>query len=222
MREILIRQLGQRDYLNVLDAMRAFTASRDEHTADELWSVEHPAVFTQGLNGKPEHLLDPGDIPVIQTDRGGQITYHGLGQVVIYCLIDVRRAALGVRELVTRLEQSVIQLLADYGVSSYAEAHAPGVYVNGSKVASLGLRIKRGCTYHGLSLNVAMDLEPFTRINPCGFPGLTVTQLRDLGVHDDLVSVSTALLGKLAAQLGYNRLQITQSNFDLYQEIAHV
>ena len=205
--------------------MQAFTARRDNKTADELWLVEHPAIFTQGLNGKSEHLLDPSDIPVVQTDRGGQITYHGPGQAVIYCLIDVRRAALGIRQLVTILEQSVIQLLMDYGISGYARVDAPGVYVNGSKLASLGLRIKRGCSYHGVSLNIAMDLEPFTRINPCGFPGLAVTQLRDLGVTDDLATISTALLGKLTGQLGYNRshIQSDQSDFDcFYQETAHV
>ena len=179
---LLFRRLGRCEYQPVFDAMRAFTDARAVDTLDELWWVEHPPVFTQGLAGKAEHLLAVGDIPVVQVDRGGQVTYHGPGQVVVYCLLDVRRLGLGVRALVTALERSVIDLLAVHGVAAAARPDAPGVYVEGAKVASLGLRIRRGRSYHGLSLNVAMDLEPFARINPCGHPGLRVTQLGDLGV----------------------------------------
>ena len=183
--------------------MRAFTEARDANTLDELWQVEHPPVFTQGLAGKAEHLLAPGDIPVIRVDRGGQVTYHGPGQAVIYCLLDVRRLGLSVRGLVTALEQAVIELLAAYGVTAHARPDAPGVYVDGAKIASLGLRIRQGRSYHGLSLNVDMDLEPFTRINPCGYPGLRVTQLRDLGVSLTLAAVAEELLPALGRQFGY-------------------
>jgi lipoyl(octanoyl) transferase len=183
--------------------MRAFTETRDADTLDELWLVEHPPVFTQGLAGKAKHLLASGDIPVIQVDRGGQVTYHGPGQVVVYCLLDVRRLGLSVRGLVTALEQAVIDLLAAYGIIAQARPDAPGVYVNGAKVASLGLRIRQGRSYHGLSLNVDMDLEPFTRINPCGYPGLQVTQLRDLGVLLTPDAVAEELLPVLGRQFGY-------------------
>lgn len=183
--------------------MRAFTETRDADTLDELWLVEHPPVFTQGLAGKAKHLLAPGDIPVIQVDRGGQVTYHGPGQVVVYCLLDVRRLGLNVRGLVTALEQAVIDLLAAYGIIAQARPDAPGVYVDGAKVASLGLRIRQGRSYHGLSLNVDMDLEPFTRINPCGYPGLQVTQLRDLGVLLTPDAVAEELLPVLGRQFGY-------------------
>jgi lipoyl(octanoyl) transferase len=183
--------------------MRAFTETRDADTLDELWLVEHPPVFTQGLAGKAKHLLAPGDIPVIPVDRGGQVTYHGPGQVVVYCLLDVRRLGLSVRGLVTALEQAVIDLLATYGIIAQARPDAPGVYVDGAKVASLGLRIRQGRSYHGLSLNVDMDLEPFTRINPCGYPGLRVTQLRDLGVLLAPDAVAEKLLPVLGRQFGY-------------------
>ena len=183
--------------------MRAFTEVRSADTLDELWQVEHPPVFTQGLAGKAEHLITPGDIPVIQVDRGGQVTYHGPGQVVIYCLLDVRRLGLSVRGLVTALEQSVIEMLATHNVTAYARSNAPGVYVEDAKVASLGLRIRQGRSYHGLSLNVDMDLEPFCRINPCGYPGLRVTQLRDLGVALTPDAAAQALLPHLGHHLGY-------------------
>ena len=199
------RRLGRRDYGPVLDAMRAFTEARAADTLDELWSVEHPPVFTLGLAGKTEHLLAPGDIPVIRVDRGGQVTYHGPGQVVVYCLLDVRRLGLGVRGLVTALEQSAIELLAAHGVAAHARPDAPGVYVENAKVASLGLRLRQGRSYHGLSLNVAMDLEPFTRINPCGYPGLRVTQLRDLGIDLSPAAAAGELLLNLGRQLGYAR-----------------
>ena len=188
--------------------MQTFTAERDANTPDELWRVEHPPVFTQGLNGKPEHILNPGDIPVVPVDRGGQITYHGPGQIVIYCLLDMRRGGWGVRQLVRLLEQSIIDLLSDYRINGYAKPNAPGVYVHGRKIASLGLRIRRGCSYHGISLNAAMDLEPFSRINPCGYPGLEITQLSALGVTDGLDTIAAALLAKLSAHLGYNKTEI--------------
>ncbi len=203
MPEIVIRQLGRRDYLPVWREMQAFTAGRGPETADEFWQVEHPPVFTLGLNGKPEHLLAPGDIPVIEVDRGGQVTYHGPGQLVLYPLLDLRRLGLGVRELVSRLELAVIDLLAGYGIAAEARADAPGVYVDGAKIAALGLRVKRGGSYHGLSLNVAMDLEPFARINPCGHKGMAVTQLADLGGPDRVQAVAPALTSRLAARLGY-------------------
>ena len=198
-----LRRLGRRAYETVFDAMRAFTEARHADTLDELWQVEHPPVFTQGLAGKAEHLLTPGDIPVIQVDRGGQVTYHGPGQVVIYCLLDVRRLGLSVRGLVTALEQAVIELLAAHGITAQARPDAPGVYIDDAKVASLGLRLRQGRSYHGLSLNVDMDLEPFTRINPCGYPGLRVTQLRDLGVSLTPVRVAEELLPMLGRQFGY-------------------
>ena len=200
---LLFRRLGRCDYGPVFEAMRVFTEARAADTLDELWSVEHPPVFTQGLAGKAEHLLAPGDIPVIPVDRGGQVTYHGPGQVVVYCLLDVRRLGLSVRGLVTALEQAVIALLAAHGIAAHARPDAPGVYVEDAKVASLGLRLRQGRSYHGLSLNVAMDLEPFTRINPCGYPGLRVTQLRDLGVQLSLDAAAGELLLHLGHQLGY-------------------
>ncbi len=200
---LLLRRLGRCEYRPVFDAMRAFTDGRDAATPDELWWVEHPPVFTQGVAGKPEHLLAPGDIPVVRADRGGQVTYHGPGQLVVYCLLDVRRLGLGARALVTILEQAVIELLAAHGIVAQARPDAPGVYLEGAKVASLGLRIRQGRSYHGLSLNVAMDLEPFSRINPCGYPGLRVTQLRDFGVELTLEAAAEALLPRLGHKLGY-------------------
>lgn len=202
-KSLLFHRLGRQEYQPVFDAMRAFTEARDADTLDELWQVEHPPVFTQGLAGKAEHLIAPGDIPVIQVDRGGQVTYHGPGQVVIYCLLDVRRLGLSVRGLVTALEQSVVEMLAAHNVTAYARSNAPGVYVEGAKVASLGLRIRQGRSYHGLSLNVDMDLEPFSRINPCGYPGLRVTQLRDLGIVLAPDAAAQALLPHLGRNLGY-------------------
>lgn len=179
-----LHRLGRRPYAPVWQAMRELTDSRDDKTPDQLWLVEHDPVFTQGRAGKPEHLLMPGDIPVVQTDRGGQVTYHGPGQVVLYPLIDVRRAGLGVRELVTALERAVIALLAEQGVEARARPDAPGVYVETpageAKIASLGLRIRRGGSFHGVALNVDGDLAPFARINPCGYAGMAMTRLADL------------------------------------------
>ena len=181
---IALHRLGYRPYLPVWEAMRELTDTRDENTADQFWLVEHEPVFTQGQAGKPEHLLMPGDIPVVNTDRGGQVTYHGPGQVVLYPLLDVRRGKIGVRDLVTALENAVIDVLDAYGVRGWAKSDAPGVYVETAmgeaKIASLGLRIRRGASYHGVALNVDGDLSPFARINPCGYAGMQVTRLADL------------------------------------------
>jgi len=202
---ILLRRLGVADYEPVWREMQAFTDSRDRDTLDQLWLVQHPPVFTQGQAGKAEHVLAPGDIPVIQVDRGGQVTYHGPGQIVAYPLIDIRRKGMGVREFVKRIEQSIIDVLAGYDVTGERVAGAPGIYVDGYKIASLGLRVRRGCTFHGLAFNIDMDLEPFQRINPCGYAGLEVTQLSDLKP----VSYEQAeekLIGSLLNQLGYSEM----------------
>jgi len=204
---MLIRDLGSMDYPTVYQAMIDFTAARTPECVDELWCVQHPPVFTQGRNGKPEHLHDAGNIPVVEVDRGGQITYHGPGQLVIYVLIDLNRLGIGVRQLVTSLEQCIIKLLAEYKIDSVARQDAPGVYVNGAKVAALGLRISRGRSYHGLSLNVDMDLSPFKQINPCGYKGLEVTQLIELGINQPLAIICERLTDLLAQDLGYNTRQ---------------
>lgn len=195
------RYLGQQAYEPVWREMRSFTAHRDAATADEIWFVEHPPVFTLGLNGRLEHLLEPGEIPVIHVDRGGQVTYHGPGQLLVYVLVDLRRAGLGVRRMVRLLESSVISLLSEYDIDAQRSLEAPGVYVGGKKISSLGLRVRRGCCYHGLALNVAMDLGPFQRIDPCGYPGLEVTQLADLAGETDLVAVAQRLEGHLLQNL---------------------
>ena len=174
------RRLSLADYSETLTAMRDYTDARDEHSPDQLWLLQHPRVFTQGQAGKAEHVLAPGDIPVVQVDRGGQVTYHGPGQWVVYLLIDLKRHSLGVRALVDVIEQAIVACLADYGIQAAPDPAAPGVYVAGRKIASLGLRVRRGCSYHGLSLNVDMDLEPFSRINPCGHEGLEVTSMAQL------------------------------------------
>ena len=177
-----VRRLGRVEYAPTFAAMQEFTATRTAETTDELWIVEHPPVFTLGQAGKPEHLLRDIGIPLVQIDRGGQVTYHGPGQVIIYLLLDLNRRQLKVRELVRHIEQAVIDLLAAHGVTAERHANAPGVYVAGAKIAALGLRIRRGCSYHGVALNVQMDLSPFAAINPCGYPGLAVTQTHDLGL----------------------------------------
>ena len=192
-KQIEVIRLGPSDYQKTWDAMRDFTHQRVPQTSDQLWITEHPAVFTQGLNGRAEHVLDTGDIPLVQVDRGGQVTYHGPGQLIIYCLLDLNRYGLGVKGLVAKIEQSIIDLLASYHIEAYARAGAPGVYVDQAKIAALGLRIRKGCCYHGLSLNIDMELEPFSRIDPCGYPGLAVTQLRDLGVKVSVEQVGYEL-----------------------------
>ncbi|MFV0456451.1 MAG: lipoyl(octanoyl) transferase LipB [Pseudomonas sp.] len=206
-----VRELGLVEYLPIWQAMQDFTNSRGSQTADEVWLLQHLPVFTQGQAGKAEHLLLPGDIPVVQADRGGQVTYHGPGQLVGYLLLDVRRLGFGVRELVNRIEHSLIDLLAGYGVEAAAKPDAPGVYVDGAKIASLGLRIRNGRSFHGLALNVDMDLEPFQRINPCGYAGLKMTQLRDLVGPVDFAEVMGRLRGELVRQLGYTQQQTLTS-----------
>ena len=191
--EAIVRQLGRVEYEPTWRAMQAFTARRTADTPDELWLLEHPPVYTLGQAGKVEHLIAATDIPVVPIDRGGQITYHGPGQVVAYVLVDLRRRGFGIRELVGRMEQAVIDLLATQGVAAERLAGAPGVYVGGAKIAALGLRVRHGCTYHGLALNVDMDLAPFAAINPCGYPGMAVTQCRNLGVNLTLPQAEQAL-----------------------------
>jgi lipoyl(octanoyl) transferase len=197
------RELGLVDYQPTLDAMRQFTDSRDADTADELWLLQHLPVFTQGQAGKAEHVLAPGDIPVIQVDRGGQVTYHGPGQWVLYLMVDMRRRHFGVRDLVNLIEHSLVQLLGEYDIAAAADPAAPGVYVAGEKIASLGLRVRRGCSYHGLALNVDMDLEPFGRINPCGYAGLQVTSMaRQLpGARLDVPAIGERLMAIVAQGL---------------------
>ncbi len=194
---MIVRRLGLVAYEPTLRAMQAFNAARDCATPDQLWLVEHPAVYTLGLAGRAEHVLDPRGIPVVKTDRGGQVTYHGPGQVVAYPLLDLRRSGYGVREMVRRLEQAVIEVLAEYGIAGERREGMPGVYVGGAKIAAVGLRVSRGCTYHGLSLNAEVDLDPFTRIDPCGYPGLASTRLADLGVGDNVGSVRESLVRTL-------------------------
>lgn len=196
----IVRDLGRVDYGPVWRAMQAFTDARDERTPDEIWLVEHAPVFTLGQAGKPEHVLAPGDIPVLKVDRGGQVTYHGPGQIVAYPLLDLRRLKIGVRDYVHRIEQAIIDTLVRYGIAAVRRDGAPGVYVDDAKVAALGIRVRRGCTFHGLAFNIAMDLEPFARINPCGYAGLAVTSVVDLGGPASMETVKPALLAELARQ----------------------
>jgi lipoyl(octanoyl) transferase len=198
----VLRWLGRVEYRDVWVRMQAFNQQRDTASRDEIWFLEHERVFTLGMNARPEHLLAPGDIPVVQTDRGGQVTYHGPGQLVVYPLLDVRRLQLGVRQLVQALENSVISFTAARQVCAQSRRDAPGVYVGNCKLASIGLRIKRGCSYHGLAVNVAMDREPFRRINPCGFAGLEVTDLAALDIHIDVIELARALVPFLLDALG--------------------
>jgi len=190
---IIIRYLHQQDYLSCWQAMQTFTNERKEDTLDEIWLLEHPPVFTQGQNGKAEHVLDPGSIPIIQSDRGGQITYHGPGQLMVYTLIDLKRKKLTVRELVTRLEQSVSDFLAAHGIQGLAKRDAPGVYVKDEKICSIGLRVRRGCSYHGIAFNIEMDLAPFDQIHPCGFKYLKMTQLSAYLGHCDILETGRQL-----------------------------
>ncbi|WP_330543783.1 lipoyl(octanoyl) transferase LipB [Aeromonas hydrophila] len=216
---LLVRQLGRRPYQPVWDAMKAFTDSRTPDTPDEFWVVEHDPVYTQGQAGKAEHLLAPGDIPVVQSDRGGQVTYHGPGQLVLYVLVDVRRSKLTVRELVTCLETAIINTLAKSGIEAYAKPDAPGVYVKNqlgaalqteAKLASLGLRIRKGCSFHGLALNVNMDMTPFLRINPCGYAGMAMTQTSALGGPQNVAEAQAMLVAELASLIGYETITNTE------------
>jgi lipoyl(octanoyl) transferase len=216
-REVGVRELGLIEYRSAWQAMQQFTNTRDADSGDEIWLLQHPPVFTQGQAGKAEHLLFPGDIPVVQVDRGGQVTYHGPGQLVGYLLLDVRRLGIGVRELVNRIERSLIDLLAGYGVEATAKPDAPGVYVNGAKIASLGLRIRNGRSFHGLALNVDMDLEPFRRINPCGYAGLPMTQMRDLIGPIDICQAADRLREQLIRQLGYAQQKTLAGGIEAYE-----
>ena len=204
---LCIRDLGLQDYLGVWQQMQAFTQQRNALTADEIWFVEHPPVFTLGLNGSREHLLNPGDIPIVHVDRGGQVTYHGPGQIVLYTLIDLARRHLGVKHFVNLLEQVIIDYLQQQGIAATRLVHAPGVYVNDAKIAALGIRVKHGCAYHGLAFNIAMDLSAFTRINPCGFQDMRVTHLSALlsdTAQLSFTQIKTQLAQLLSVQLGYN------------------
>lgn len=209
--QLLVRQLGRRPYQPVWDAMKAFTDNRTSDTPDEFWVVEHDPVYTQGQAGKAEHLLSPGDIPVVQSDRGGQVTYHGPGQLVLYVLVDVRRSKLSVRELVTCLETAIINTLAKSDIQAYAKADAPGVYVTNelgleAKLASLGLRIRKGCSFHGLALNINMDMTPFLCINPCGYAGMAMTQTSALGGPQSVAEAQAILVAELASLIGYQTI----------------
>jgi len=207
MSALIVRDLKEQPYLPTFERMQAFTNSRTADTPDELWVLEHEAVFTQGQAGKLEHLINPGDIPVVQADRGGQVTYHGPGQLIIYLMLDLKRQGLGVRQLVSIMEDSVVDLLDHYGIVGAPKADAPGVYVDGKKICSLGLRVRRGCSFHGLALNIDMDLEPFLRINPCGYAGLEMTQLVEFNPEVKLSQAAKQLLTYLSKRIGYNAAQ---------------
>ena len=200
---ILFRHLGLVDYTTTWHAMQQLTDNRQDTTGDEIWLLQHPPVFTQGQAGKAEHLLATGDIPVVQVDRGGQVTYHGPGQLVGYLMLDLRRKKMGARDLVSAIEKSLVQTLADLGIESAPRPDAPGVYTAGSKIASLGLRIRRGCSFHGLALNIDMDLAPFLRINPCGYQGMRMAQVKEFVNTPDFAAIRTCLAGYLADNLGY-------------------
>lgn len=204
---LIIRDLGLVDYTSTWQRMQQFTDQRNDETVDEIWLLEHPPVFTQGQAGKAEHLLFPGDIPVVQVDRGGQVTYHGPGQLVAYVLLNIKRRNLGVRQLVNLIEQSMIDTLAQNQVTAYAKADAPGVYVDEKKVASLGLRVRKGCTFHGLALNVDMDLSPFSRINPCGYAGMQMVQSKDLGGPVSMQQAKQQLSAQLVKLLNVSEFQ---------------
>jgi len=217
LRPLIVRRLGRQDYKRVWRAMSNLTDKRDAQVHDELWLVEHPAVFTQGQAGKAEHLLMPGDIPVVQVDRGGQVTYHGPGQLVGYPLIDLRRQGIGVRDLVTITENALVATLKEFGVEAYPKPDAPGVYVDEAKIASLGFRIRRGCSYHGLSLNVDMDMAPYARINPCGYQGLQMAQTSQLSGDPraaTLAGLEPLVVEHFAEQLNYCEVIYTDESVD--------
>ncbi|WP_375753090.1 lipoyl(octanoyl) transferase LipB [Vibrio sp. HN007] len=208
--KLIVKYLGLQEYEPVWRAMHEFTDTRTDETVDEVWLVEHKPVFTQGQAGKEEHLLKTGDIPVVQSDRGGQVTYHGPGQLVAYFMINLRRKNLGVRDLVTHIENLVIKTLDSLGIQSAARPDAPGVYVDGRKICSLGLRIRKGCSFHGLALNINMDLAPFLRINPCGYAGMEMVQVSELGGPNDLLQVSDELVKQLTPLLNYTSVEVIQ------------
>ncbi|RZQ56481.1 lipoyl(octanoyl) transferase LipB [Pseudidiomarina tainanensis] len=201
--KLVIRSLGRQPYEPIWAAMQKFTDERDENTTDELWVLEHDPVFTQGQAGKEEHILAPGNIPIVKVDRGGQVTYHGPGQLVVYFLLDIRRRKMGVRQLVNAIEDAIVAMMAEYGVEAAARPDAPGVYVNGAKLCSLGLRIRKGCSFHGLALNVDMDLEPFLRINPCGYAGMQMVQSKDLNGPQSVNEAALHVTQIFARLLGY-------------------
>ncbi|WP_338363479.1 lipoyl(octanoyl) transferase LipB [uncultured Pseudoalteromonas sp.] len=207
---LIVRQLGRQRYMPIWQKMQAYTDTRDDNSPDEIWLVEHESVFTQGQAGKDEHLLAPGDIEVIKVDRGGQVTYHGPGQQMMYVLFNLRRLKIGVRELVTWLEECIIESLAEYDIDAYAKADAPGVYVNDSKIASLGLRVRRGCSFHGLALNVNMDLSPFLRINPCGYAGMNMVQTKELNGPQNLAQASEGLVKHMIKKLNATQVKHTE------------
>ncbi|OLQ88541.1 octanoyltransferase [Vibrio ponticus] len=206
---LVVKHLGKQDYEPIWRAMHNFTDTRDDETRDEIWFVEHNPVFTQGQAGKAEHLLNTGDIPVVQSDRGGQVTYHGPGQLVVYFLINLRRKNIGVRDLVTHIENLVINTLKAYNIDSAARPDAPGVYVDNKKICSLGLRIRRGCSFHGLALNINMDMTPFLRINPCGYAGMEMVQVSQLGGPDNVDNVAEQLLKELVTLLDYQQIEVS-------------
>lgn len=210
MPDLIVRSLGQQPYAETWEAMKTFTAERDKSVTDELWCLEHPRVYTQGQAGKAEHILAPGDIPVIQVDRGGQVTYHGPGQLVVYLMIDLGRRKLGVRALVDAIEQGIVGALAELRIDAAPRADAPGVYVGESKIASLGLRVRRGCSFHGLALNVDMDMEPFRRINPCGYAGMAMSQVADYVPGATLGDVEQKLVAQLVTRLGDSAVEYRQ------------
>ncbi|AJJ60555.1 lipoyl(octanoyl) transferase [Yersinia pseudotuberculosis YPIII] len=219
--KIILRQLGLQPYAPVSQAMHNFTEFRTDTTPDEIWLVEHQHVFTQGQAGKTEHVLMPGDIPVIQSDRGGQVTYHGPGQQVMYVMVDLKRAKIGVRQLVTAIENTVIETLAHFNIDSHARPDAPGVYVEQQKICSLGLRIRRGCSFHGLALNIAMDLEPFQRINPCGYAGMQMTQVSALQPGVTVADVQPVLVREFTRQLGYPTAKLQPWSLSDYLLSSH-
>ena len=210
MTQLRVRYLGLQPYEPSLQAMQDFTDSRDAETVDEIWLLQHEPVFTQGQAGKDEHLLQQTHIPIIKTDRGGQVTYHGPGQLIAYMLIDLKRLGIGVRQLVTLMEEAIIDTLAQWQVTAYGKPDAPGVYVDKAKIASLGLRVRKGCSFHGLALNVDMDLEPFLTINPCGYAGLDMAQLADFADQPTVETVSDQLLHHLTKKLGYTKVEIEE------------
>ncbi|AZZ97532.1 lipoyl(octanoyl) transferase LipB [Pseudoalteromonas sp. R3] len=209
-RSIIVRQLGRQAYEPIWQKMQSFTDTRDDNSPDEIWLVEHEPVFTQGQAGKAEHLLAPGDIPVVKVDRGGQVTYHGPGQQMMYVLFNLRRLKIGVRELVTWLEETIIDMLKDHDIEAYAKPDAPGVYVNDAKIASLGLRVRRGCSFHGLALNVNMDMSPFLRINPCGYAGMEMVQTSQLNGPATLNDAGNGLVEHMLKRLAAEQVIHTQ------------